>query len=173
MLITFFSCFYSFHQIFFKKILFVIYFLCSVSYINAQQAILSGENSTSSSGGSVSYAIGNIAYGVSSSVNGSIISGTQIPFEIFIVSSIKNNEVNVDLSVFPNPDYDRLLIKVENFNNENLSFTLYNAEGKILKTEKIKESLTELNFYNIPSGIYLINIKSNNKTIKSFKIVKH
>jgi len=160
-------------QIFNKKILLAIFFLCSIFTIKAQQAILSGGASFTSSNGSLSYSIGNFAYSFVSGTNGSLIIGPQVPYEIYVVTAINSNEINVDCNIYPNPVSDKLILKIDNSINSSLSYSIYNSDGKILKTEKIIEALTEIKFEKYSKGIYFIEIKTKDQSIKTFKIVKH
>lgn len=88
---------------------------------------------------------------------------------------IKNSTLENTINLYPNPAQDYLLI---NFNEaiENYTYRLsvYTSEGKLFQTEKIlfKNKNVELKTNDLKSGIYFIQIQSENSTIcnKSFSV---
>lgn len=159
-------------QIFLKKILLVLFFIFLLSLIKAQVAILTGGGSLTSSNGSLSYSIGNFAYGYLNNANGSLITGPQVPYEIYVVTAVKSSEMSLDCNIYPNPVSDKLILNFENSFNSYLFYSIYNSDGKILKTEKIINNVTEIEFNKFNAGIYFIEIKTKDQLIKTFKIVK-
>ena len=85
-----------------------------------------------------------------------------MPMKIGIYSDV--DEVNNDLNVkiFPNPASDRLIVDlILDNNSEVVSFNLTNIDGKVLMTEKaynIQYDKVELNIAQIPSGVYMLNV---------------
>lgn len=61
---------------------------------------------------------------------------------------------NASINIYPNPTFDRINIDVQG--QLNFQANLYSSEGKLMKTTS-NSSLIEVN--NIPSGIYLLEIK--------------
>lgn len=59
------------------------------------------------------------------------------------------------------------LVKVDNVNKDIDSVSIYNSAGRLLKTEKVVNQPYTLDFANLPSGVYIINIhlKSSKETI--------
>lgn len=78
------------------------------------------------------------------------------------------NESNyVSYSVYPNPCTDRLTIR-----GEAARITLYTMMGqKMMEINKGTESI-ELPMQNLPSGLYIVNIRSLNHHEKIIKIIK-
>ena len=52
------------------------------------------------------------------------------------------------------------------------SYQLFDAQGKLIKKDKISQSKSELNFSDLPSAMYIIKIKQEGRDIKIFKIIK-
>ena len=93
-----------------------------------------------------------------------------ISFTIVTASSV-NATLSVDpikindfVKVYPNPATDYLYIK----SNLNYQSTLYNVAGQRLMQSNAKT----LNVVDLPSGVYLLQLKSENNSISTFKIIK-
>ena len=78
--------------------------------------------------------------------------------------SVKPIKINDFVKVYPNPATDYLFIK----SNLNYQSTLYNVAGQRVMQSNAKT----LNVVDLPSGVYLLQLKSENNTISSFKIIK-
>lgn len=80
-------------------------------------------------------------------------------------SSVKELDVNSNITLKPNPFKEYILI-TENNGETILDLTLQNINGEILhEMNCVNSSLIQLNTETIPSGIYIIRIKTNESTI--------
>ena len=93
-------------------------------------------------------------------------------YEIYSVG-IKETALNISLSVFPNPTSDFLTLKVEDYNNEALSYTLLDEQGKLVLNEQITTQDTQVAISSLARGAYFINVLQANKKIQTFKIIKN
>lgn len=85
------------------------------------------------------------------------------------VTSIKENVVSREFSLFPNPAKERLVIKYHGASREPVSMDIYNVLGSKVKTINHSGFETEINISDLQKGIYFIRFKEGNKTIsKSF-----
>ena len=110
------------------KLLVVIFMGYGLTGLHAQQAITTTGGNTSSSGGSISYSVGQIVYKTNNSSSGSVAQGVQQPYEISVVSGLEEAQgINLVLSAYPNPATDYVILKVENYKTENLTYQLYDA----------------------------------------------
>jgi len=142
--------------------------------LQAQESINATGGNASGSGGSVSYSVGQVVYNTNTGTNGSVAQGVQQAFEISVVSAIEETEdINLTFSAFPNPTNDFLQLKVENETLKDLSFQLYDVQGKLLQNKKITENQTNIDMSNLVSATYLIKIIQSNNEIKTFKIIKN
>ena len=73
-------------------------------------------------------------------------------------------DINDFVKVYPNPATDYLFIK----SNLNYQSTLYNVAGQRVMQSNAKT----LNVVDLPSGVYLLQLKSENNSISTFKIIK-
>jgi hypothetical protein len=76
----------------------------------------SGGDATGTSG-TVAYSVGQVVYTSNTGSTGSVAQGVQQSYEIFMVG-IKETELNISLSVFPNPTSDNLTLQISNYNHE-------------------------------------------------------
>jgi len=78
--------------------------------------------------------------------------------------SVEPIEINDFVKVYPNPATDYLFIK----SNLNYQSTLYNVAGQRV----LESSSKQLNVIDLPTGVYLLQLKSENNGISTFKIIK-
>jgi len=154
--------------------LFFLAFLLSFS-VNAQtshQVLSASGGDASGSGGSVAYSVGQIVYTTSTGTTGSVAQGVEQAYEISSVG-IKETALNISLSIFPNPTSDYLTLKVEDYNNEALSYSLLDEQGKLVLNEQITNQDTQVAMSTLARGAYFINVLQANKKIQTFKIIKN
>ena len=75
--------------------------------------------------------------------------------------------------MYPNPTIDELTLKIQNFNNEDLSYQIYDINGRMLKTEKLMNLTTPIFMRSFPSAIYFLRVSSGQQPLKTFKIIKN
>jgi len=121
--------------------------------------------------GSVSFTIGQIVNGTSTGSDASINAGIQQPYEFFIISGVENYFIN--LSVYPNPASDYLMLSVKDYPHHLLSYSLFNSNGQLLEIRDISDTKTFINLSNYISSFYIIQVLESGKTLKSFKIIKY
>ena len=149
-------------------------FIFSLSTATAQEAIIAAGCNTSGSGGSISYSVGQVVYQTYTEVNVSVAEGVQQPYKILAVIATKEaRRIFLSVSAFPNPATDYLTLKVENFDNENLSYQVIDMPGKILQNQKIKGDQTLVVMGNLAPATYFVKVLIDNRLIKTFKIVKN
>jgi hypothetical protein len=115
-----------------------------------------------------------MAYTTNTGTEGSVAQGVQQPFEISIVTGFEEKEgISLRCSVYPNPTNDYLVLKVENYDKDNLSYKLIDINGKPLENKKIISNETTIVMSNLVPAGYLLKVIRNNKEVKTFKIVKN
>lgn len=142
-------------------------------FAQAQESANSSSGDATGSGGTVAYSIGQAIYTTNSGSNGSVAQGVQHAYEIFTVG-IKETELNISLTAFPNPTTENLTIQISDYNNEKLSYQFFDMQGKQLSSGRLTAQQTEINTASLPTATYFINIvNQENKIIQSFKIIKN
>ena len=142
--------------------------------LQAQESVNATGSNASGGGGSVSYSVGQVVYTTNTGTNGSVAQGVQQPYEISVVTAIKEAKgINLSVSAYPNPTTDYLTLEVKEFELSNLNFQLYDMNGKLLQSEKITGKQTSIVMGNLVSATYFVKVIQNNKKVQSFKIIKN
>lgn len=145
-----------------------------LSGVQAQESIVASGVELTGSGGTMSSSIGQVAYTTNSAATGSVVQGVQQPYEISTITDLEEaNNINLELSAFPNPTTDFLNLNIENYDNENLSYQLLDFSGKIIESNTLSSSNTRISVENLAMAIYFLKVINNDTEIKTFKIVKH
>jgi hypothetical protein len=155
----------------------IFYFLIFIFFYNqissGQVTIPATGGSATGTGGSASYTVGQVIYNQFNGSTGFIIQGVQQPYEISIVTAIENTEdITLDCIVYPNPTEGNLKLVIGSFEEDNMSFRLFNINGILIQDLKIEDIETTISMDNLTSGIYFLKIVKNNIQLKVFKIVK-
>jgi len=141
---------------------------------NAQNAIPASGGNAIGSGGSLSYTAGQMTYSPLSGSGGIAEQGIQQAFEISVITSLPEaSDVELKYSVFPNPTRDLLNLKADRFSERQLTYWLYGPTGNIVETGEVFSESTYINMTERVAGVYYLRIVSDNKEIKSFKIIKY
>lgn len=137
----------------------------------AQKAIPATGGEAIGSGGVVSFTVGQVAYITNVGVSNSEIQGVQQPYEISVVTMLEQSPDDMDLSVFPNPTTEFLMLKHEDIDAKNLTYELYDIHGKILKSNSLTGNNTRINMAGFPASTYFLQVKQVQKNITRFKII--
>lgn len=140
--------------------------------VQAQESVNTSGSNASGSGGSVAYSIGQVSYITEKGVTGSVAQGVQHAFEIYVVG-IEETDLDITLTVFPNPTTHHLILQIGGYSNEKLSYQLVDMQGKLLKIGQITDSQTQIQMDGLPCAAYLISVINQDKNIQSFIIIKN
>ncbi len=144
-----------------------------ITGLQAQESVNAAGGKASGNGGSVSYSVGQVAYQTHSGPDGSVAEGVQQPYEISVVTGIEEAiGVTLSFTAYPNPTTDYLQLKVESVKLKDLSFRLYDMQGKLLQDEKITDNQTSIVMSNLVPAIYFVKVFQGKREVKTFKIIK-
>jgi hypothetical protein len=138
----------------------------------AQQATTASGGDASGSGGSVAYSVGQIVYTTNTGSNGSVAQGVQQPYEISITLGLLETDIKLNLSAYPNPTTNYLMLQIDNFDKA-LSYQLYDISGKLLESNTVVANSTTIKMEQYATATYFLKVTQNNKEIKTFKIIKN
>ncbi len=145
-------------------------FCMTTGLLHAQQAVIAAGGDVTGGGGSVSYSIGQTAYLTKTGNNNSITEGVQQPYEISVTVGVNETGITLEMSVYPNPTTGYLILNVEI--SENLTYQLYDGLGRVIKKDIIKSNDTRIYLDDLANATYFLSVKSKDKTLKTFKIIK-
>lgn len=145
--------------------------------LQAQESVNATGGNALGSGGSVSYSVGQLTYQTHVGTNGSVAEGVQQPFEISIITEIKEAKgINLSVSAYPNPTTDFLNLKVDAstpLSIQSMSYQLYDINGKLLENQKIEGNETSIVMSNLVPATYFVKVTEGNTEVKTFKIIKY
>jgi hypothetical protein len=142
--------------------------------LQAQVSINATGGNAAGSGGSVNYSVGQVFYTTNTGTSGSVAQGVQQPYEISVVTGIEEAKgINLSVTAYPNPTTDYLTLRIDEFDISNLSYQLYDMQGKLLQNEKIMDNQTSIVMSNLVPATYFIKVIQGNKEVKTFKIIKN
>jgi hypothetical protein len=142
--------------------------------LQAQESVNATGGNASGSGESASYSVGQIVYTTNTGTNGSVTQGVQQPYEISVVTELEEaKDINLMVTAYPNPTTDYLTLSISEFDISNLSYQLYDMQGKLLQNKKITGNETSINMSNLVPATYFVKVTEGNKEVKTFKIIKN
>ncbi len=77
---------------------------------------------------------------------------------------------NYEAIIFPNPTEDVLNIRTSAF--ENVTYTLYDAQGKLVMQDKLSAEQTPIQVSQLAPGSYSITLNNETQILKTFKLIK-
>jgi opacity protein-like surface antigen len=151
---------------------FLMLMLVPVALLKAQSAVLATGANATGSNGSVSYSVGQVTYQVKGS-NREVSEGVQHAYEIITLATDEASQIEEGgILLYPNPFKDYLYLDFTTNSYKGSTYQLFDAQGKLVKTDKINQTKSEFNFSDLPSAMYIIRINQEGKNIKTFKIIK-
>ncbi|PLW91988.1 MAG: hypothetical protein C0592_13105 [Marinilabiliales bacterium] len=150
----------------------ILLLVLGLTGLDAQNSINAGGNNVLSSGGSVSYSIGQTVYTFNIGQSGSVAQGVQQPYEISVLTELVG-AVDNEISIYPNPTNGLIFLNVENPDEQNLVFQLYNMQGELLLENKINLNETKISMIDLPPTLYFVKVLKNLEEIATFKIIKN
>ena len=138
----------------------------------AQQATTASGGDASGSGGSVAYSVGQIAYTTNTGTTSSLAQGVQQPYEISITTGLLETDIKLNLSAYPNPTTNYLMLQIDNFDKD-LSYQLYDISEKLLESNTVVANFTTIKLEQYATATYFLKVTQNNTLVKTFKIIKN
>ncbi|MBN1597446.1 MAG: T9SS type A sorting domain-containing protein [Bacteroidales bacterium] len=145
--------------------------LFAVQYSICQEVIAASGDDAASADLSISWTIGETVTGTFENSNGILTQGIHQGY-LTVTPINETQELNFEISAFPNPASDILRIRVESNTTEGLSYILLDAQGRLLLQDNIYGNMTEIPFTNYAPAIYFLKIREGQKEIMCFKIIK-
>jgi hypothetical protein len=155
-----------------KKTALLLILLCFTKLMAQQATVTSGGNATGS-GGTISYSIGQVADKTQIGTTGTITQGVQQPFEIVTLNGSEFENIRLEAVIYPNPTTTNVTLKITNFNLDQVSYMLFDMNGKVLNEGKIVSEETVIDMDRYAVATYLLKVSSNSKALKTFKIIKN
>lgn len=165
---------YSMKKIIPKQVGALLLSVLGLAGLQAQENLPATGGDALDSSGSVSYSVGQVMYTAHRGSNGTVELGVQQPFEISVVTDMKENqEIKILVSVYPNPSTDHLQLKVEGGALTGLRYMLFNMNGQRLESNDIEGDHTVIETGHLMPATYFLKVLQDNSIVKTFQIIKN
>ena len=134
-----------------------------------------GQEVISTQGDSYTNASGSIDFTIGEVVINTVTDGTNDLTQGFHQTNwnflgVEDFAPNYEAIIFPNPTEDVLNIRTSAF--ENVTYTLYDAQGKLVMQDKLSAEQTPIQVSQLAPGNYSITLSNGTQELKTFKLVK-
>jgi hypothetical protein len=159
-------------KMFLKFIIASVFLALIPGFVNAQQIISSSGIALKNSTGSLSFTLGELVIDTKNVGETTITQGFhQTKLTITVIHFLR--EQNFSISAFPNPTHDFVNLKIEKGDIRDIEIVLFDLQGKVLSTQKIESTNTEVSFSGYNPGNYLLKVIQKGKEIRTFKVIKN
>ena len=139
-----------------------LFLLLFTSFCFAQQDIVISGGDAKSADGSFSYTVGQIL--VSQQVRSASIWSKEAIIlnhgvQQFFIPKCENND-NVIINAYPNPSNGIVNITLSEWDDIEITLSVYDVLGKNILSQKIYKNKTQLNLTSLSTGIYLLSINN-------------
>lgn len=154
--------------------LFILFIMVTL-YTQAQQltpSVICNASGTLSNGTTnVYWTIGETIVETMQSGNNQLSNGFQQAN--YIITAIKNNTVQYDIQLFPNPTANLLNLKINATQLKNVRFQLFDMQGKVVKEDALQNELTAIDCSQLTPAVYWLKLEdAAHELVGTFKIVK-
>jgi hypothetical protein len=158
-----------------KKLLIILTIMLLFVGLHAQETTTASGGEASGDGGTVSYSVGQVVYGTHSGTTGSVSEGIQQPYEISVIIGLEETGINLNISAFPNPTTDYLILKIADDAHQESRFTitLYDLNGRVIEQQVVVSYETAIDMASLNAATYILKVNNDNQEVKTFKIIKN
>jgi len=156
-----------------RKLLFTLLlsFWCIAAFAQIHDVVSASGASFKQSSGYITHTIGEL-------VTVTLTSPGQVLTQGFLQTGLPKswrtpveNIPDFEMSVFPNPVNDLLVMQVEFL--QGLQYTLHDVTGVLIERGLVLQERTEIDFSYLSPAIYILRVFDNNQQIRIFQIVKY
>ncbi len=155
--------------------LFLVWGLLKLSF--AQEVIPVSGGEAAGVDGTVGYSVGQLFFTSHEATQGVLFEGVHQPYEISVVTELPEmKNVDLSLSVFPNPVSEFLYLTIDDFSkSENWFCQLFDAQGNLLHSDAVSVFRKKIYLERFAAGAYFLKVFNAEKgasEIRTFKILK-
>ena len=157
------------------KSLSILFFILTQT-ANSQDFLTASRAEAIVSRGTSTNTTGQITYKDQMQKPSSTLGDVQYVYEIYSLI-LDENKANFDAKLFPNATSSYLLLELNNYKNDNLSYQISDVQGKVLDKANIKRATltsnkTQINVILLPISSYVLSVFEDDKKVESFNIIK-
>ena len=150
-----------------KRTLFLFSLLSTIA-VSAQEVLSTQGDSYSNAISNIDFTIGEVIINTGSDGTVDLMQGFHQTNWNFV--GMEDYSPGFEASVFPNPTSEVLNIRTSSF--ENVRYTLYNAQGKLLIQDILSAEQTPIQVGQLAPGSYSIILNNQTQNLKTFKLIK-
>ena len=136
----------------------------------AQAAVSASGNHIKSTGGALSFTVGQVVFTSKQGSTYQIHEGVQQVYRSRVTPVVELVHLR-EVSVFPNPTDDLLTIKISAAELETISFQVLDNAGKKITSGIFQAPQTDISLRELPAGTYHILLKTKQE-LRAFKVIK-
>ncbi|MFT6137821.1 MAG: hypothetical protein ACJAUJ_000907 [Salibacteraceae bacterium] len=152
-----------------KKTAFVLFSLLATGIVSAQEVVCTQGDSYSNASGSIDFTLGEVIIATGTDGTNDITQGFHQTNWNFL--GVDDFAPDYEAIIFPNPTEDVLNIRTSTF--ENVTYTLYDAQGKLVMQDKLSAEQTPIQVSQLAPGNYSLTLTNETQNLKTFKLIKH
>jgi hypothetical protein len=155
-----------------KVYFFILIFSFALGSLQAQQVISSAGASATGVGVQLSWTVGEPVIETFTGTSAILTQGFH-QSKLTVTAIDPKLFPELDLSIYPNPVSTSLRLEISGDRLQNLTYRLYNIEGKTILTKVIETSPELIKMDLFTSGTYLLKVfRDDNTPLKTFKVIK-
>ena len=146
----------------------LVFVLLSTLAVKAQEVVSTQGDSYSNTSANLDFTIGEVVINTGTDGNNDITQGFHQTNWNFV--GLEDFAPNYEATIFPNPTSEVLNIKTITF--ENVTYTLYDAQGKLVLQDILSEEQTPIQVSHLAPGSYSLTLNNETQNLKTFKLIK-
>ena len=151
-----------------KRYTIVLFSLLAAVSASAQEVVSTQGDSYSNASGSIDFTIGEVIINTVTDGTNDITQGFHQSNWNFV--GMEDHFPSYEAIIFPNPTEDVLNIRTSSF--ENVTYTLYDAQGKLVLQNKLSAEQTPIQVGLLDPGAYSLTLNNETHNLKTFKLIK-
>ena len=146
----------------------MLFSLLTTLSVSAQEVVSTQGDSYSNASGNIDFTIGEVVINTGTDGTNDITQGFHQTNWNFL--GVDDHGQNYEATIFPNPTEDLLNIRTSTF--ENVTYTLYDAQGKLVMQDILSAEQTPIQVSQLAPGSYSLMLNNQTQNLKTFKLVK-
>lgn len=151
-----------------KNLMLIAFSLLITLTFTAQEVVSTQGDSYSNASSNIDFTIGELIIDTGTDGTNDITQGFHQTNWNFV--GLDDNDPSYEATIFPNPTSELLNIRTSTF--ENVTYTLYDAQGKLILQDKLSAEQTPIQASQLAPGNYSITLTNETQNLKTFKLVK-
>jgi hypothetical protein len=146
----------------------VLSMLLATITATAQEVVSTQGDSYSNGTANIDFTIGEVVINTGTDGTNDLTQGFHQTNWNFL--GVEDHAPSYEATVFPNPTSEVLNIRTSTF--ENVTYTLYDAQGKLVLQDKLSAEQTAIQVSQLAPGSYSLILNNRTQNLKTFKLVK-